>query len=443
MSDLHNYYHSVTLDKAKCVGCTNCLKRCPTEAIRVHSGRAHIIDQRCIDCGECIRACQHHAKVATTNPLAAINSYKYKIALVAPALYGQFKSLPSVGSVNRGLRMMGFDAVKDVARGADIVTCAVKERLKSPDCPRPLISSACPAVVRLIQTRFPELIDNIVDVRSPMEVAAIEARREFCAKYGVADEEVGCFFITPCAAKMTAIRKPIGHKKSAVNGAISFLEVYGLLSSQLRKEAKLGVHDEDDEELRATSFGIGWARTGGEATAAGIQNALAVDGIEHVARVLEEIENNRLTDLVFFEGLACIGGCVGGPLVFENGFISRNRIRLLIRSLPERRPEEAVSPETLAELGDEIYFDQPIEPIKVLQLDDNLQKALEKMDQVEAIRERLPGLDCGSCGSPSCQALAEDIVTGYAHEMDCLFLLKDKIRQMAKQMVELSENTRK
>lgn len=158
---------------------------------------------------------------------------------------------------------------------------------------------------------------------------------------------------------------------------------------------------------------------------------------------MEEIENNRLTDLVFFEGLACIGGCVGGPLVFENGFISRNRIRLLIRSLPERRPEEAVSPETLAELGDEIYFDQPIEPIKVLQLDDNLQKALEKMDQVEAIRERLPGLDCGSCGSPSCQALAEDIVTGYAHEMDCLFLLKDKIRQMAKQMVELSENTRK
>lgn len=87
-----SYMHSVTLDKSKCVGCTNCLKHCPTEAIRVHGGRAHIIEERCIDCGECIRQCQHHAKVPTTDPLAAINRFPYKIALPAPALYGQFKS---------------------------------------------------------------------------------------------------------------------------------------------------------------------------------------------------------------------------------------------------------------------------------------------------------------------------------------------------------------
>ena len=164
MSSDSAYYHSVTLDKDKCVGCTNCLKRCPTEAIRVHGGRAHIIDERCIDCGECIRVCLYHAKVATTNPLAAINHYPYKIALPAPALYGQFKNLPHVGSVARALKQMGFDEVSDVARGADIVSRAVQERLKRPGCPRPLISSSCPAVVRLIQTRFPELIENIVDV---------------------------------------------------------------------------------------------------------------------------------------------------------------------------------------------------------------------------------------------------------------------------------------
>ena len=69
---MDRYYHSVTLDKDKCVGCTNCLKRCPTEAIRVRGGRAHIIDERCIDCGECIRVCEHHAKIANTNPLSAI-----------------------------------------------------------------------------------------------------------------------------------------------------------------------------------------------------------------------------------------------------------------------------------------------------------------------------------------------------------------------------------
>ncbi len=436
-----NNMHSVTLDKPKCVGCTNCLKKCPTEAIRVHGGRAHIIEQRCIDCGECIRQCQHHAKVPTTDPLAAINRFPYKIALPAPALYGQFKRLPNLSAVAHGLRMMGFDEVYDVARGADIVSMAVRERLEAPDCPRPLISSSCPAVVRLIQIRFPELIDNIVNVRSPMEMAATSARREFCAKHGVPPDEVGCFFLSPCAAKMTAIRHPLGHRKSAVDGVISILEIFGLLSTNIRKSEALE-RKEDDEAFRATGLGLGWARSGGEALAAGIENALAVDGIDQVARVLEEIENNRLPELTFFEGLSCVGGCVGGPLTLENGFISKNRIRDLVRRLPAEAPDKDALRAELDALRDELYFDAEIVPIKAMQLDPDLQKALEKMDRIEEIRQRLPGLDCGSCGSPTCQALAEDIVLGFAHETDCVFVLKERVREMAKQMVSISENTR-
>ena len=93
------FFHSVRLDKEKCKGCTNCLKRCPTEAIRVRGGRAHIINERCIDCGECIRVCDYHAKYAQTDPLASINRFKYKIALPAPSLYGQFKHLISASQV--------------------------------------------------------------------------------------------------------------------------------------------------------------------------------------------------------------------------------------------------------------------------------------------------------------------------------------------------------
>lgn len=437
---MNSYMHSVTLDKSKCVGCTNCLKHCPTEAIRVHGGRAHIIEQRCIDCGECIRQCQHHAKVPTTDPLAAINRFPYKIALPAPALYGQFKKLPSLSAVAQGLRMMGFDEVYDVARGADIVSMAVQERLKDPNCPRPLISSSCPAVVRLIQIRFPELIDNIVDVRSPMEMAAVSARREFCEKNNVKPEEVGCFFISPCAAKMTAMRRPLGHKESAIDGVISIVEVFGLLSTNIRKAP--AAENEKDEAFRATGLGLGWAKTGGEALAAGIENALAVDGIDQVAKVLEEIENNRLPELTFFEGLSCVGGCVGGPLTLENGFISRNRIRDLVRRLPARKPDENIARKEYESLRDDLFFDDEIRPIKAMQLDQDLEKALSMMDSIEEIRQRLPGLDCGSCGSPTCQALAEDIVGGFAHETDCLFVLKERVREMAKQMVSLSENTR-
>ena len=436
---MDRYYHSVTLDKDKCVGCTNCLKRCPTEAIRVRGGRARIIDERCIDCGECIRVCEHHAKIANTNPLSAINGFPYKIALPAPSLYGQFKNLRSISDVIEGLKMMGFDAVYEVARGADIVSVAVMERMKEPDCPRPLISSSCPAVVRLIQTRFPELIDNIVDVRSPMEVAASQARSEFAREKGVDPKDVGCFFITPCAAKMTAIRKPLGHEKSAVDGAISFLEVYGLLSGQIKKAVK----PEDAPSPRATSFGIGWARTGGEAGAVQQEESLAVDGIDNVIRVLEEIEDNRLPGLRFFEGMACFGGCIGGPLSFENPFIARNRIRKLVLSLPKVRPQDVVSPEEISGMADEIFCDKPLEPVKVMQLGKDVREALHNMERVEELSKKLPGLDCGSCGSPSCQALAEDIVLGYASEMDCLVLLKERLRQMAHQMVEMSETTRK
>lgn len=436
---MDRYYHSVTLDKDKCVGCTNCLKRCPTEAIRVRGGRAHIIDERCIDCGECIRVCEHHAKIANTNPLSAINGFPYKIALPAPSLYGQFKNLRSISDVIEGLKMMGFDAVYEVARGADIVSVAVMERMKEPDCPRPLISSSCPAVVRLIQTRFPELIDNIVDVRSPMEVAASQARSEFAREKGVDPKDVGCFFITPCAAKMTAIRKPLGHEKSAVDGAISFLEVYGLLSGQIKKAVK----PEGAPPPRATSFGIGWARTGGEAGAVQQEESLAVDGIDNVIRVLEEIEDNRLPGLRFFEGMACFGGCIGGPLSFENPFIARNRIRKLVLSLPKVRPQDVVSPEEISGMADEIFCDKPLEPVKVMQLGKDVREALHNMERVEELSKKLPGLDCGSCGSPSCQALAEDIVLGYATEMDCLVLLKERLRQMAHQMVEMSETTRK
>ena len=199
-------FHSVRLDKEKCKACTNCLRRCPTEAIRVRGGRAHIIDERCIDCGECIRVCDYHAKYAQTDPLASINRFKYKIALPAPSLYGQFKHVVSASQVLEGLLKMGFDDVYEVAEGADIVTRAIRERMRNIDHSHyPVISSACPAIVRLIRVRFPDLIPHIIDVRQPMEVAAMVAKQEFCKRNDVPPEEVGCFFITPCAAKMTAM----------------------------------------------------------------------------------------------------------------------------------------------------------------------------------------------------------------------------------------------
>ena len=428
-------FHSVRLDKEKCKACTNCLKRCPTEAIRVRGGRAHIIDERCIDCGECIRVCDYHAKYAQTDPLASINRFKYKIALPAPALYGQFKHLFSASQVLEGLLKMGFDDVFEVAEGADIVTRAIRERMRNIDQSHyPVISSACPAIVRLIRVRFPDLIPHIIDVRQPMEVAAMVAKQEFCKKNDVPPEEVGCFFITPCAAKMTAIRNPIGHETSAVDGAISMLEIYGLLTGQLKNTSL------DLDISRASAYGVGWANCGGEAAAVCPEHSMSVDGIENVIRVLEEIENDKLQDLVFFEGSACTGGCVGGPLTFENNYVARGAIRSLMHGCDITHPDEKVKVSYLTKYN--LLGDKHITPNSAMKLDDDIIEAMRKMERMEEIVNSLPGYDCGSCGSPTCRTFAEDIVRGYATEMDCIHILKDRLKVMAQQMVELAKTTR-
>ena len=114
--------HSVRLKKSVCTGCTNCLKQCPTQAIRVQNGKAKILSERCIDCGECIRICPHHAKKATYDPLDILDKFEYKVALPPPSLYAQFNNLEDKGLVLEALLKLGFDDVYEVAAAAEMVS---------------------------------------------------------------------------------------------------------------------------------------------------------------------------------------------------------------------------------------------------------------------------------------------------------------------------------
>jgi hypothetical protein len=375
--------------------------------------------------------CPYHAKVAITDPLSKINQYKYRIAMPAPALYGQFEQLTNPNDILNGLRRMGFDAVYEVARGADYVSQLVKETIKKDPSKHPYISSACPAVVRLMQVRFPELLKNIMPVEAPIEIAAQLARNEFCEKHNVDKDEVGVFFISPCAAKMTAVKQPLGSLTSHISGVISILEIYGLLSAQIPSKG------EQEQLQNATYLGIGWANSGGEAESVNAPNSLSVDGIHNVIKALEAIENGKLNNLDFFEGLACTGGCVGGPLTFENSFVASTRVKQMAKKSTATMP--TVEMLLKVKQSTSWHLDQPIEAKKVMSLDSDLRKAIKKMAQLEEIYERLPMLDCGSCGCPTCRSLAEDIVRGQATEMDCTILLKEKIQKLASEMARLSD----
>ena len=152
---MHTYEHSVLLDPDKCTGCTTCLRHCPTEAIRIKDGHAVINDERCIDCGECIRVCPHKAKRAVCSSLQNMSRFKWKIALPAPTLYAQFDNLEDIDYVLDGLLKIGFDDVYEVAKAAELVSAYTRLYLKTDGVKKPIISSACPVVVRLIGLRFP------------------------------------------------------------------------------------------------------------------------------------------------------------------------------------------------------------------------------------------------------------------------------------------------
>ena len=408
---MNTVFHSVRLDADKCQGCTNCIKRCPTQAIRVRNKKAYIISDRCIDCGECIRVCPHHAKIALSESFNEIVNYKYRIALPAPALYGQFNNLENVDYVLTGLKKMGFDKIVEVSRGAEYISSATRIMLDNGVLSRPVISSACPAIVRLIRTRFPNLIKNMLPLYAPVELTAAIARQEAKEETGLTDEEIGVFFITPCPAKRTAIKSPLCYEKSGINGAIAIKDIYPVLVQTMDR-----LKPEELESLNNSGIiGVGWAQSGGESAGLLKERYLAADGIENVINVLEELEDEKFNDLDFIELNCCTGGCVGGVLTVENPYVAKARIQRLRKFMP-------VSCNTVDDDFDldSLGWTKELTPSPAMKLADNVLKAMRMMTKLREIESDLPGLDCGICGAPSCRALAEDIVRGYATEKDCL-----------------------
>ncbi|HAN44605.1 MAG TPA: ferredoxin [Ruminococcaceae bacterium] len=420
-------YHSVTLDTEKCKGCTRCIKKCPTEAIRVRNGKAKIIKDRCIDCGECIRTCPNHAKKAVIDSLAAINDYEYTIALPAPSLYGQFNNLDETDIVLNALLKMGFDDVFEVSRAAELVSQATRKYMGRSDVLRPVISSACPVVVRLIRVRFPQLIEKLLPFHPPVELAARIAKKQAAEKTGLPLNKIGAIFISPCPAKLTAIKMPIGTKqKSAVDAVVAIRDVYPVLLSHMKEQ------NGTDELASSGRMGIGWGSSGGEAAATLNERYLAADGIENVIMVLENLEDEKFTDLDFVELNACAGGCVGGVLTVENPYIAEAKLKRISKYRPVSCANAAVE-----DMSD-IEWDSGVEYLPVMQLDENPEVAMDMMIKIRELENSLCGMDCGSCGAPSCKAYAEDVIRGYASEDGCIYKLREQMQQLTQEMITIS-----
>ncbi len=418
----------IKINRELCKGCIDCIRVCPTEALRVRQGKAILLEDRCIDCGECITTCPEHAIEAILEELKDMSHYKIKVALVSSVLYAQFGLNTSPYLIRSAIKKMGFDLIMDVAFGAEISSIYLRDLLK--ENPGKLyISSMCPSVVKLVQIRFPSLVDYFTPIPSPEEISA-RYIREKLIESGYKDEEIGVFLITPCTAKISDIKE--GRGIHYVNGSISVAEAYKHL-------IKLIKDVEEDSSEPVWSEGISWVRDGGEAKSLGILNYLVVDGVKNVLKVLDDLELGKLKGIIFVEGRMCSGGCVGGPLNVQNPYLARVKIRML-----EDLGTEGIDTSIYEILKSKNYFFR--EKIKVepspYKLGEDISTAIDRMRKLEDILRSLPGINCGSCGAPNCKALAEDIINGEARITDCIFKLKDNIEDYARSLLKMIRGER-
>lgn len=406
-----------------------CMRVCPTQAIRVRERKAALMNDRCIDCGECVRVCPSNAILPQTSLFRDFSKFKYTIALPSPALYSQFgKDIPPAAILS-ALKKIGFNEAYDGACASESVSIAIQEYLDSVDTPRPLISPFCPVIVRLIQIRYPNLLDHFIPIESPMEIAAREAKHVAMTKFGFKESEIGVIYITPCPAKMLAIKHPPRKKHSFLNGTIGISEIYPSVMQALPEVVANG----GGEEIRG--LGLGWPIVGGQVACLKAEDCLAIAGLGDAIRIFEEIENGKLRDIQYIEVHSCPTACVGGSLTVENQYIARGHVLRMVQKFGGKPCQDR---DKIRSLYQKNFFSLPgkIPPVPIQPLDEDVGRALQKLDEKQRLYERLPKIDCGACGSPTCTTFAEDVVKGDATIDNCVFIAMKNFEILSASLLE-------
>lgn len=417
------FHHALKIREDVCIGCTHCMKVCPTEAIRIRKGKAVLSANRCVDCGECFRACPVLAIIIEQDDFDKIFSYPVRIALVPSVFIGQFPKSITTEQIYSELLGMGFTHIYEVEHAVDILASQINPYMDEHEASKPVISSFCPAIVRLIQVKFPALVENVMQLKAPLDIAAIYNKKKFIEQ-GYQESEIGIFYITPCAAKIAAIKSPVGEEKSAVSGVINMNTLYNKVYSGIKQNSK------DNCPVPTRKFlspaNILWTLTRGESDIAK-GRSIAVDGIHNVIEFLEKLENENLPGFDFLEMRACDESCAGGALISGNRFLTVRRLYLRAEASARKVVKGLDTEDEILEEKDYLLQHITVDKVKprsIVKLDDDMARAMAKMKKVHELMRHLPLTDCGSCGSPKCSSLAEDVVQGKATITQCIFVQK-------------------
>ncbi|MDP8221613.1 MAG: [Fe-Fe] hydrogenase large subunit C-terminal domain-containing protein, partial [Candidatus Stygibacter frigidus] len=301
------YFHALQVKTQKCVACMKCVRVCPTQALRIREGKVQLDETRCIDCGRCITACKYGALVPWSDTMEIINKKKYKVAILSTAFAGQFSDKVDYSTTKKAIYHLGFDEVLEESMITEHYGWMIRKYLDEHPQIRPVLSSNCPAVVRLIQVRFPSLLPNLLHLESPMSVLAVYYREKLLKEKKIPDEDIGIYQIVPCISQVTAVHQPEGNIADIENGAISIQEVFGHALEVLPEAAN------DPRKIDIYTKGLSWSVSRMEAADLddGSMKTLAVSGIPNVIEILLKIENQQIDPYDFIVFHSCTGGCVG------------------------------------------------------------------------------------------------------------------------------------
>lgn len=406
------YNRALEISKDICIGCSHCIKVCPTEALRVSGGKAGIHADWCIDCGECYRVCPTRAIRVMDDDFKDIFKYKHRVLLVPSVFFAQFDNSISRKTIYDIIGELGFTEVCAVEQSVDTLIEEINLYVK--DAEKPVISSFCPAVIRLIQVRFPSLVENIMKLLPPIEITAQYYKKRFEREL-IEESDYGIFYLTPCIGKIAAVKSPVGGYTSPINGVINmdyfFNKVYLAYKQKIPITGNIRING------AISSKGVLFPTTGGESKH--IEGkTLAIDGMKNVIDFLEMLENEEIKDVDFLEIRACDESCAGGILSYRNRFLTAQTLREYASQMPDKHH---LIHDYKYYCSAIVHMDK-IEPRSMVKYDRNIDAAIKKMENARRLKKLLPGIDCGACGAPSCEALAEDIVRGQAQIKDCIFL---------------------
>ena len=407
----------LTLKKSNCKNCYKCIRHCPVKAIRFSGNQAHIIGNECILCGQCFVVCPQNAKEIvdeTEKAKVLLQSGDPVIVSLAPSFIANYEGV-GINAMRKALKQLGFYDVEETAIGATIVKTEYERMLKE-DERDVIITSCCHSINLLIQKHYPQALEYLADVVSPMQAHCKDIKSRF--------PNAKTVFIGPCVAK----KDEAEHYEGIVDAVLTFEE----LTEWFKAE---NIEPEKEMDNNICSRARFFPTTGGilKTMAQDIPGYtyLALDGVENCIAALKDIIDGKIHKC-FIEMSACVGSCVGGPVMEKYHRSSAVKDYIAVSGYAGTKDFEVSQPKA-NELKKNFGY---IELRSQMPSDMEIQNVLRQMGKFKPSQE----LNCGSCGYNTCREKAIAILQGKAEISMCLPFLKDKAESFSDAIVKNTPN---